>query len=102
MRYYVGLAVVTAGLAVVLGGIQLFQWWGNADVSISLRYLNQQIAPAAVSCPTIYYPRGATEDCLLEGPYGRTSVAMLISDGGIAFADPTSAELLLDDVRGDL
>jgi hypothetical protein len=99
-RYYVGLVTITAILALVLGGIQLFQWWGNVDTTIDLRSLNQRIAPAAVACPAAYYPQDAVIECMMEGDKGRSPVNLKVLSTGLEFEDEGSAENLIAALTG--
>lgn len=100
MRYYLGLGIVIGVLIVALGGIQLVQWWGKVDISVSLRALNQQVAPAAVSCSSFYYPRNILVECLLEGTEGRTTIDMRVTDTGIEFDDQIGANKLMASLTG--
>ena len=102
MRYYVGLGLISAVTAVILGGLQLAQWWGNVDISISLRALNQQIAPAAVYCPSMYYPNDSIVECGIQGPHSRTVIDMRVTASGIDFADSAIADRLIDDLTKEL
>lgn len=100
MRYYLGLGILSGILVLFLGGIQLVQWWGKVDISISLRALNQQVAPAAVSCPSFYYPSNTLVECLLEGTEGRTTIDMRVTDTGIQFDDQIRANRLMASLTG--
>ena len=95
MRYYVGLFSFLLILSLALGLVQVTQWWGKVDTTISLKELNQRIAPIAISCPKPYYPKGTEVVCLVEAPTARSSVVMAVSEDAIDFRDPESAQTLM-------
>lgn len=100
MRYYGLLALGACALACVLGSLQLIRWWGNEDITILLKTLNQQIAPAAIFCPDAYYPVNSTVTCELEGPEGRGSVSLHVLASAIEVRGGDSTIERIEAVRG--
>ena len=94
-RYTIMAGALVVLLAVV---ILLRPQAQGVDILISLKELNQEIAPAALSCPEWSYPAGSTPLCRLEGPGGITNVEVIIGESGIEFANVESAERSLDAV----
>ena len=92
---------MAAALVVLLAVVILLRPQAQGvDILISLKELNQKIAPAALSCPEWSYPAGSTPVCRLEGPAGITNVQVIVSESGIEFANVESAEQSLDVVAG--
>lgn len=102
MRYYIGLGAVLAAATLILGGVQLVAWWGNVDVTIPIKELNQQIAPAALSCPDPYYPQDSEVECVIEGDLGRLPVSIRVEGSGVTFTAPAAAEEVIAEVTGRL
>ena len=95
LRYYVWLAATALGLAAILGAVQLIQWWGNVDITVSLRTLNQAIAPASIACPRAYYPADSIAVCELNSNKVRGPVRLEVSGTGVTFVDQKRLEELI-------
>ena len=97
-RYVIMTATLVALLLVVL---VLRPKPDGVDILISLKETNQQIAPAALSCPEWSYPEGSTQVCQVEGPGGRAEVEVAIIETGVSFADPSQAAQVLAEVSAE-
>lgn len=99
MRYYTGLVMVVLVLGMVLGGMQLAAWGGKEDISIALKTLNQDIAPAAISCPQVYYKLNSEITCRLEGSAGSLPIEMIVVPGGVKASNTADFTVSIEAVK---
>jgi hypothetical protein len=94
MKRYALMGGALGGLLVLV--VMLMPRPQGVDILISLKEVNQRIAPAALSCPEWSYPEGATVTCTLESATDYSDVEMIIGSDGIKFLDERAAQEAID------
>lgn len=96
MRRYVvmGLALVILLLVALI----IMPRPQGVDILIALKGLNQEVAPAAISCPDWSYPQGTIVRCTVEGVSQFAEVDVLITKDGVEFADSRAAKVAINSV----